>query len=55
MEELVKYIVKSLVDNEQEVKIESTREGDEIQILVKMVELHKAFGQLLNLYPQKKK
>jgi len=34
MEELVKYIVKSLVDNEQEVKIESTREGDEIQILV---------------------
>lgn len=34
MEELVKYIVTNLVDNEQEVKIESTRDGDEIQILV---------------------
>ncbi len=34
MEELVKYIVTSLVDNEDEVKIESTREGDSINILV---------------------
>ena len=34
MEELVRYIVTNLVDNEDEVKIESTREGDEIQILV---------------------
>lgn len=34
MEELVKYIVKNLVDNEQDVKIESSREGDEIQILI---------------------
>ena len=34
MEELVKYIVKKLVDNEDEVKIDSTREGDEINIMV---------------------
>ena len=34
MEELVKYSVTSLVDNEDEVKIESTREGDSINILV---------------------
>ena len=34
MEELVKYIVNNLVDNEEEVKIESVREGDEINILV---------------------
>ena len=34
MEELVKYIVTNLVDNEDEVKIESTREGDSINILV---------------------
>lgn len=34
MEELVKYIVTNLVDNEEEVKIESTREGDEINIIV---------------------
>lgn len=34
MEELVRYIVTNLVDNENEVKIESTREGDEINILV---------------------
>ncbi|MBO7527402.1 MAG: KH domain-containing protein [Clostridia bacterium] len=34
MEELVKYFVKNLVDNEQVVKIESSREGDEIQILI---------------------
>lgn len=34
MEELVKYIVTNLVDNENEVKIESTREGDEINIIV---------------------
>ena len=34
MEELVKYIVTSLVDNEDEVKIESTREGDSINIIV---------------------
>ena len=34
MEELVRYIVTNLVDNEEEVKIESSREGDEINILV---------------------
>ncbi len=34
MEELVKYIVTNLVDNEEEVKIESNREGDEINIMV---------------------
>ena len=34
MEELVKYIVCSLVDNEEEVKIESEREGDSINIMV---------------------
>lgn len=34
MEELVKYIVTNLVDNENEVKIESVREGDSINILV---------------------
>lgn len=34
MEELVKYIVTKLVDKAEEVKIETTREGDEIQILV---------------------
>ena len=34
MEELVKYIVTSLVDNENAVKIESSREADEISILV---------------------
>ena len=34
MEELVKYIVTNLVDNEEEVKIESIREGDEINIMV---------------------
>ncbi|MBE7082273.1 MAG: KH domain-containing protein [Clostridiales bacterium] len=34
MEELVKYIVTNLVDHEEEVKIESTREGDSINILV---------------------
>lgn len=34
MEELVKYIVTNLVDNEDEVKIESARSGDEINILV---------------------
>ena len=34
MEELVKYIVTKLVDNDEEVKIESVREGDEINILV---------------------
>ncbi len=34
MEELVKYIVKNLVDNEDEVKIESIRENDEINIVV---------------------
>ena len=34
MEELVKYIVTKLVDNEEEVKIESLREGDEINIMV---------------------
>ena len=34
MEELVRYIVTSLVDNEDEVKIESSREGDEISIIV---------------------
>lgn len=34
MEELVKYIVNNLVDNEEEVKIESVREGDEINIMV---------------------
>ena len=34
MEELVKYIVTCLVDNEDEVKIDSSREGDEINIIV---------------------
>ena len=34
MEELVKYIVCNLVDNEEEVKIESVREGDSINIIV---------------------
>jgi len=34
MEELVKYIVTNLVDNEEEVKIETTREGDEINIVI---------------------
>ena len=34
MEELVKYIVTNLVDNEDEVKIESVREGDSINIMV---------------------
>ena len=34
MEELVKYIVTNLVDNEEAVKIESIREGDEINIMV---------------------
>lgn len=34
MEELVKYIVTNLVDNEDEVKIESIREGDSINIIV---------------------
>ena len=34
MEKLVKYIVTNLVDNEEEVKIESIREGDEINIIV---------------------
>ena len=34
MEELVKYIVTNLVDNEEAVNIESVREGDEINIMV---------------------
>lgn len=34
MEELVKYIVTNLVDNEDEVKIESVRESDSINIMV---------------------
>ena len=34
MEELVKYIVQKLVDNEEAVNIESSREGDEINIIV---------------------
>lgn len=34
MEELVKYIVTNLVDNEEAVNIESSREGDEINIIV---------------------
>lgn len=34
MEELVKYIVTNLVDNEDEVRIESVREGDSINIMV---------------------
>ena len=34
MEELVKYIVTKLVDNEEAVSIESSREGDEINIIV---------------------
>ena len=38
MEELVKYIVTNLVDNEEEVKIESSREGDEINIIVTVAE-----------------
>lgn len=38
MEELVKYIVTNLVDNEEAVKIESSREGDEINIIVTVAE-----------------
>lgn len=34
MEELVRYIVTNLVDKEDEVKIETLREDDEITILV---------------------
>lgn len=34
MEELVKYIVTNLVDNEEQVKIESVRENDSINIIV---------------------
>ena len=34
MEELVKYIVRNLVDNEDKVNIETSREGDEINIIV---------------------
>lgn len=34
MEELVKYIVTKLVDNEEAVNIDSSREGDEINIVV---------------------
>ena len=34
MEELVKYIVKSLVDNDDEVRIETIREDDEINLIV---------------------
>lgn len=34
MEELVKYIVTNLVDNEDAVNIQSNREGDEINIIV---------------------
>ena len=34
MEELVKYIVTNLVDNGDEVKIDTNREGDEINIIV---------------------
>lgn len=34
MEELVRYIVTNLVDNEEQVKIESVRENDSINIIV---------------------
>lgn len=34
MEELVRYIVINLVDNEEQVKIESVRENDSINIIV---------------------
>ena len=38
MEELVEYIVKSLVDNKDAVKITSQREGSEIFIIVNVDE-----------------
>lgn len=34
MEELVKYIVTKLVDDEEKVNVESTREGDSIDIVI---------------------
>ena len=38
MEELVEYIVKSLVDNQEAVKITTQREGSEINIIVNVAE-----------------
>ncbi len=38
MEELVEYIVKSLVDNQEAVKITTQREGSEINIIVNVAD-----------------
>ena len=38
MEELVEYIVKCLVDNKDAVKIATSREGSEINIIVNVAE-----------------
>lgn len=47
MEELVEYIVKSLVDNKESVAITTTREGSEINIIVNVAEedLGKVIGK----------
>ena len=47
MEELVEYIVKSLVDNKEAVAITTTREGSEINIIVNVAEedLGKVIGK----------
>lgn len=47
MEELVEYIVKNLVDNKDAVKITTTREGSEINIIVNVAEedLGKVIGK----------
>ncbi len=38
MEELVEYIVKNLVDNQDAVKITTEREGSEINIIVNVAD-----------------
>ncbi len=38
MEELVEYIVKNLVDNQEAVKITTQREGSEINIIVNVAD-----------------
>jgi uncharacterized protein len=47
MEELVEYIVKCLVDNKDAVKLTTTREGSEINIIVNVAEedLGKVIGK----------
>ena len=47
MEELVEYIVKSLVDNKEAVARTTTREGSEINIIVNVAEedLGKVIGK----------